>query len=566
MIMSFLSNQHLLAHPTSNDCSFKLLHLTFHRGCEREIEAIAQEFNMELTTWFLPDLPPLFFDGVSKGNALYNIGHDRAERIWNIHKDFFDQFDAVITSDTAPLCRIFLQNGWEKPLIIWICNRFDYADAASLDCEFPDQEYYSLFQQASEASNVYMIAYTAFEHYYAKTKGIDTGLQTIAPCAPYFDVWNSSPSPHPQLPPRFFLPPYHNETKFMDLSTWLTELEIPNYCGRYSNPLDLTQYQGIIHLPYSWSNLAFFENITLGIPYFVPSVEFFKELAAYGNYFHPNLHALLENDLFCLSEWYSAHNRKAITYFDSWDDLVHKIQTMNYTQQRLRIKSFAQLHQNIMLRRWRNIFNKIRWGVAPLSAIQISGYKTVSLESLDLTQIALLKNAKDDPHFRSVYYDKALNQYIKIWSENYPEAGNFLKAIASGFYDHLAPLEAIVVDKDNRCRGYVTKGLKNSNLQLSFCKNRHGSVCLQNSALQNLSYQEFYAHLLQTCQEKGLYYLDLTPGNILLDADSYYLADLECVYTCDQLLELQKNSKGKFTFILDHLPKDYAQFLETIIQ
>ena len=70
------------------------------------------------------------------GNAVYNIGHQRAETVWNRHKDYFDKFDVIVTSDTAPLSRIFLQNGWRKPLIIWVCNRFDYCDYASLDLVF----------------------------------------------------------------------------------------------------------------------------------------------------------------------------------------------------------------------------------------------------------------------------------------------------------------------------------------------------------------------------------------------------------------------------------------------
>jgi len=63
------------------------------------------------------------------------------KKFGNLHKDYFDTFDVIVTSGTAPLHESFLQNGWTKPLIIWICNRFDYCDYASLDCNFPDQEY-----------------------------------------------------------------------------------------------------------------------------------------------------------------------------------------------------------------------------------------------------------------------------------------------------------------------------------------------------------------------------------------------------------------------------------------
>lgn len=163
-------------------CSpLKVLHLTFHRGCANEIEIVAQRLSLDLTTWYIQELPPYFFDEVSNGSCLYNIGHDRAERIWNKHKAYFELFDIILTSDTAPLSRIFLQNKWAKPLIIWVCNRFDYCDHASLDCDFPDDEYYRLFSQASKQNNVAIIGYTEFEHVYAESKGIHLGNLTIQP-------------------------------------------------------------------------------------------------------------------------------------------------------------------------------------------------------------------------------------------------------------------------------------------------------------------------------------------------------------------------------------------------
>src|SRR5579872_995466 len=104
--------------------SLHILHLSFHKGCIRDIEIVAQELGCTITSLFIPDLPAKEFDGYAAGNSLYNIGHERAEKIWNKHKDYFNQFDAIITSDTAPLARIFLQNNYEKPFIIWVCNRF----------------------------------------------------------------------------------------------------------------------------------------------------------------------------------------------------------------------------------------------------------------------------------------------------------------------------------------------------------------------------------------------------------------------------------------------------------
>lgn len=339
----------------------KVLHLTLHRGCATEFEGVAKALSLDLTTWFIQAMPLGFIEGYNSGNAIYNIGHDRAERIWNLHKEYFNLFDVIITSDTAPLSRIFLQNGWDKPLIIWMCNRFDYHDNASLDCEFPDPEYYRLFQEALYKENVALIAYTKFEHYYAHTKGIDTGSLTITPCA--FNVEKTVPSAIPDSIKKaetFFLPPYHNEMNFMDLSSHLHQLGIKNYCGRYNGGADLTNFKGIIHLPYSWSNLAFFENIAYGIPYFVPSRSFFKSMASLNHYFHPNINFMLDDDVYALSEWYAPEHCEIITYFDSWSDLNEKIQATDFPALREKIQAFAKQHQANTLEAWKNVFRNFK--------------------------------------------------------------------------------------------------------------------------------------------------------------------------------------------------------------
>ncbi len=337
----------------------KILHLSFHRGCIQEFDNIAAKLGLSVDSWWIQELPPGFFDGVSVGNALYNVGHDRAERIWQLHHDTFEQYDLILTSDTCPLARIFLQNGWQKPLVIWICNRFDYCDLASLDCDFPDDEYYELMKSAAHKSNVRLVGYTAFEHYYAKSKGVDTGSLVITPCG----VGEKKADSASLIPAQvnkgetFFLPPYHNETHYMDLSAFLTNLGICNYRGRYAGPGDLMDFKAIIHLPYSWSNLAFFENMNAGIPYLVPSRDFFCKLALFGNYFHPNLNALLEENLFGLSEWYSEDHAPILTYFDSWEHLADIVNTIDYTRLRSLIKAHAADHQQEMLTRWSLLFN-----------------------------------------------------------------------------------------------------------------------------------------------------------------------------------------------------------------
>ncbi|PJD94650.1 MAG: hypothetical protein CK425_10995 [Parachlamydia sp.] len=337
---------------------FKVLHLTFHKGCQNEVAALAKEFAFDLTTWFIPDLPDKEFDGKSHGCTLYNIGHERAKKIWKKHKTFFKSFDLIITSDTAPLARIFLQNKWKKPLIIWVCNRFDYADQNSLDCDFPDAEYYKLFARAQRKKNVRIIAYTEFEHAYAMSKGIYTGKLTITPGLTIAEPKASIIPSQVDKPETFYIPQYHNETIFMDLASHCSALGIPNYGGRYNGPDDLKDFKGIIHLPYAWSNLALFENLQQGIPYFVPSLDFFWELFHQNNYFHQDRH-LANKDLIHLSEWYNPEHQPFLIYFNSWKDLQDKIEQTNYLEYRANIKAYALLHREKITEKWNKVLKSL---------------------------------------------------------------------------------------------------------------------------------------------------------------------------------------------------------------
>ena len=124
----------------------RLLHITFHKGCHLEIEYVFKKLGHEIEVMY-------FDDGVSKGSDLYKIDHKLAQRCWDKYKDYFNTFDGIITSDTCPTSRPFLQNNWSKLLIIWICNRFDY----EIKPEKDDPEFYQLLREIPNRKNVFIL-------------------------------------------------------------------------------------------------------------------------------------------------------------------------------------------------------------------------------------------------------------------------------------------------------------------------------------------------------------------------------------------------------------------------
>jgi hypothetical protein len=332
----------------------KVLHISFHKGCQNDIEYIAKKLNFELTFMECDD-------DISIGLDKYNVTHEKATSSWNKHKDYYNSFDIIITSDTAPISRIFLQNNFEKKLIIWICNRFDYTNQPAIN--FPDEEYYNLINDVKNRSNVTIIGYTPFENYYANNiRNLSIGDECIKPIGRIGKVYNNYVSTQIEDKKNtFIIGPYHNDNLMIDLKSKVSSLGIKVYNGRYDGPKDLAEFAGVIHIPYAWSNLALFEAIQLKIIFFIPSLNFLKYLI------HTNIDGdkkdsffwsppLIEDVLY-LSEWYCEDFKNVFIYFDSWDDLKYKINTVNFNNHKRKLRKIGNKHKKETLEKWKKYFN-----------------------------------------------------------------------------------------------------------------------------------------------------------------------------------------------------------------
>ncbi len=323
----------------------KILHLSFHQGCQNDIQYISEKLGFELE--FMT-----FTDGVTKNNEIYNITKERAQIAWDNYKDYYNKFDCIITSDTAPISRVFLQNNWSKKLIIWICNRFDYCHGSNSG--FPDEEYYDLIRSVKNRKNVEIIGYTDFENYYANyIRNCDIGFNIIKPIGVLSsNNQNYTSTIVENKEETFFVGPYHNDNIMMDLASKLKELNIPVYQGRYNGPKDLSEFKGIVHIPYAWSNLALFEAINLGIIYFIPSFEFFKELKKDKDFFWSPPY---REEVLGLSEWYNSFYKDVIIYFDSYSDLIDKTKNTNYIEKKDKMRKLGEELKNKKLEKWENV-------------------------------------------------------------------------------------------------------------------------------------------------------------------------------------------------------------------
>ena len=268
-----------------------------------------------------------------------------------------------MTSDTTPLSRIFLQHNWQKPLIVWVCNRFDYFDHETRDRSFPDREYYELIREAILKENVWFIPYTDSEWFYAqRRKKILFPRRSIRPIG--------SIEPSPDVEDEFKIPdsvikedtvfvyPRMNRHELDFVTQRCLERDIQIYSGKYNGPDDLSDFKAVLYFPYAWSNVALFENLQRGIIHLVPTERFVQECI------HKRLpvRVFTEQD-FEYCEWYAPAYRQNFIYFDSWDDLqiqIRKLDDEVYVKQlKERIKSAGIDHRQKTIAQWRDIFDRV---------------------------------------------------------------------------------------------------------------------------------------------------------------------------------------------------------------
>jgi hypothetical protein len=286
--------------------------------------------------------------------AYYNIGHDLAAELWAKHRAEWSQYDLVITSDTAPLARPFLQHQYQGPLLIWICNRFDYADEATNNCGFPDPEFYDLFRTALDNPRVAMVPYTQFESVYCAFQDVILHEPVIKPTGIYV---RANPVKGYSEDHRCFVIPRHNETIMLDLPVMLNKMGIAAITFNYTNPGEIAQYKAVISIPYSWSTLAGFANAGIGLTTFIPTQRFLWELFNGGNWFFPNLG--LKTAKLDFAESYDPDNAGFYRQFDSWDDLTTQLGSFRKEEAAPKVLETWQNNYTRQLAKWSQVIERI---------------------------------------------------------------------------------------------------------------------------------------------------------------------------------------------------------------
>lgn len=334
----------------------EVLHISHHIGCFRDQEFILNKLGFQVTNH-------KFYDDI------FQITEQISNDFWKNHKDQLNSFDYILTSDTASLSRIFLENQDEftSKLVIWICNRFDYRMET-------EKKFYKLFSKAEQNSRIKIVPYSYFEKVWCYQKGIDLmNHQYIKPCGinfknnesnvPETEYFNQMYGKKTDLPDAdVIIPIYHNDNIFFKIGEFLSEKNIKVYNGGFKTIEQLKKYKAFVTMPDAFSKFLCFELIHAGIPAILPSKDFLFELSKRPNYFF-NIWGsggadLLEKEWIDWCEWYDPELVNCRFYYDSFDEIPSIIKSIDKESMVDDFERCSKYIEKNALTLWKNFYEK----------------------------------------------------------------------------------------------------------------------------------------------------------------------------------------------------------------
>ena len=280
-----------------------------------------------------------------------------------------------------------LQHGWpgagsRTRLLLWVCNRFDYGVVG-------DEEYYALLRAAAANPRVTLVAYTPFEHSYAReVRGVAwASAALLRPIGLFADKAGPDAVARLEAAPRgaergrsFFVTPKVNEAR-LGLPAALRALGVPVWtpgtwphtaerwaganCDARCAAAAVASFRATIHVPYAPSTFALFEQAQAGRLTFVPSVPLMLQWAAHEQLFFQATPtdfvstgrgtAPLSRQHLEATEYYDPLNAELFVYFDSLADLQRKLAETDYAAREVRLRAWAERHTNTTSQRWQTL-------------------------------------------------------------------------------------------------------------------------------------------------------------------------------------------------------------------
>lgn len=322
-----------------------ILHITNHEGTIKNLENICYHLQYPLQTL--------------KNKLPYYISKNRADELWYDFSHIVKDFQILFFTDTAIYARPFLQNMDKHNafIIIYITNRYDWGFFGN----YPEDRvlYDTLYSTWSNHPRVFFTADNRYDRWFAASHGIHFRDNDIIRLIP--EVRKSQASPTKES--KMFIynrgTPIHCYQEHLDKHQIAYDIYGPGY-ARYRDTAHITEYLGIIHLPYQTNIQSLWENLGYGNVYFIPSKSFLTHLIFHTDWYYweekakPTVLQSIE-----LAEWYQEDLRDCFVYFDDWEDLANQIDNIDILQKKAAIFSIVEKSNVENLGKWKKWVNNL---------------------------------------------------------------------------------------------------------------------------------------------------------------------------------------------------------------
>lgn len=336
----------------------KILHLSHHYGCLKDHQYICSQLNFNLESKL-----SIWNQIIPKDN--YIITKDFADKIWKEYSEYFNRFDYIITSDTAPLSRIFIQNieKVKAKIIVWVCNRFNYNMEG-------DNEYHQLMKTYSSDPRVKIVPYTEFERIWLKRYDITTQYDTIRPIGlSISEPLNENEQYIMGLDGNYtfddskgdvLVSRYHNDNIFQDTKSICQSYGLSANHAKYRGPEELEKvtknHECFLMFPDAYSKFTAFELMQLKMPVILPTEKFLLQCSVKPGYFFST--GVNSNTVqYC--EWYNEYFEKFAVYFEDLEGIPDAVQMVKDNKKEICdiMDTLSKTHKEKTLNQWRQIYD-----------------------------------------------------------------------------------------------------------------------------------------------------------------------------------------------------------------
>jgi hypothetical protein len=160
----------------------------------------------------------------------------------------------------------------------------------------------------------------------------------------------------------------------------------------------------------------------------------------------------------------------------------------------------------------------------------------LNIHDIDIKKWDIVLEKKGYQVNRTIYYNQSEKIWMKIWEKDYKWKNNFKTAYEANYYNNIALIKNIIVDNSKDVLGYISYNLDPHKLDTKLNKQQNMRILDKN--INNIKYQKFLNTILDKVKSLSLVYVDLTPNNVGIKDNEYYLCDLEDIVALPQLKNL----------------------------